>query len=237
MRRLHWLVGAGAGGLAACAEIARSRHKAPEAPARARGRCAPARCGHSRDRRRDREHRPARRRQRAGRLAQARREVLTFLELRPGMRVVDYFAAGGYYTELLSRVVGPRRQGHRVQQCRVPEVLGEKAPTQRYGNKRLPNVAQLTTPVEDGAVRAATASTPRCSCRRYHDLYWRPKDDSWPQTDPAKALAQLVPALKPGAVVVVVDHVANAGSDPAVPSTRCIASIPRSSSATSKPRA
>jgi predicted methyltransferase len=44
----------------------------------------------------------------------------------------------------------------------------------------------------------------------YHDLYWRPKKD-WPATDPSKALAQLVPALKPGAVVVVVDHVANAG--------------------------
>ena len=72
----------------------------------------------------------------------------------------------------------------------------------------------------------------------YHDLYWRPKDGSWPQTDPAKALAQLVPALKPGAVVVVVDHVANAGGEPTETATmRCIASIRRSSSATSKPRA
>jgi predicted methyltransferase len=48
----------------------------------------------------------------------------------------------------------------------------------------------------------------------YHDLYWRPKDGSWPATDAAKALAQLVPALKSGAVVVVVDHVANAGGEP-----------------------
>jgi predicted methyltransferase len=47
----------------------------------------------------------------------------------------------------------------------------------------------------------------------YHDLYWRPKKD-WPATDAAKALAQLVTALKPGAVVVVVDHVATAGGEP-----------------------
>jgi len=33
-------------------------------------------------------------------------------------------------------------------------------------------------------------------------------------TDPAKSLARLVPALKSGAVVVVVDHAAKAGSDP-----------------------
>ena len=37
---------------------------------------------------------------------------------------------------------------------------------------------------------------------------------SWPEIDAAAALAKLVAALKPGAVVVVVDHVAPAGSDP-----------------------
>jgi predicted methyltransferase len=33
-------------------------------------------------------------------------EVLTFLELRPGLHTLDYFAASGYYTELMSRTVG-----------------------------------------------------------------------------------------------------------------------------------
>ncbi|MGH8263399.1 MAG: hypothetical protein ACRET4_07965, partial [Steroidobacteraceae bacterium] len=32
--------------------------------------------------------------------------VLTFLQVKPGMRVLDVFAGGGYYTELLSYVVG-----------------------------------------------------------------------------------------------------------------------------------
>ncbi len=50
----------------------------------------------------------------------------------------------------------------------------------------------------------------------YHDLHWKAKDGSWPNTDATKALAQLVPALKPGATVVVLDHVAVAGADPAV---------------------
>ncbi len=48
----------------------------------------------------------------------------------------------------------------------------------------------------------------------YHDLYWRPKDGSWPATDPNVLLAALHAALKPGGVVVVQDHVAIAGSDP-----------------------
>src|SRR5512141_986246 len=34
------------------------------------------------------------------------RAVLTFLGVKPGMRVIDVFSAGGYNTELLARAVG-----------------------------------------------------------------------------------------------------------------------------------
>src|SRR5690349_4877250 len=37
-------------------------------------------------------------------------EVLVFLEVKSGMRVVDYLSAGGYYTELLARIVGNNGQ-------------------------------------------------------------------------------------------------------------------------------
>jgi len=139
-------------------------------------------------------------------------EVLTFMELRPGQHVLDYFAAAGYYTELMSRVVGPNGKVIAYNNDEYRKFSAD-GPTKRYGNNRLPNVAEVTTPVE--AVQLEPASLDAVLFMQgYHDLYWRPKDGSWPQTDPAKALAQLVPALKPGAVVVVVDHVANAGGDP-----------------------
>jgi predicted methyltransferase len=139
-------------------------------------------------------------------------EVLTFMELRPGLHTLDYFAASGYYTELMSRVVGA---DGKVIAYNNPEYrkFSEDGPTKRYGNNRLPNVVEVTTPVE--ALQLDPASLDAALfMQSYHDLYWRPKDGSWPQTDAAKALAQLVPALKPGAVVVVVDHVANAGGEP-----------------------
>jgi predicted methyltransferase len=141
-------------------------------------------------------------------------EVLTFLEVKPGLKVVDYFSAGGYYTELLSRVVGPTGQ---VIAYNNPEYLkfsGEK-PKQRYGNDRLPNVVQLTTPPEEAPFEANSLDA-ALFVMSYHDLHWKAKDGSWPNTDPAQALAKLVPALKPGAAVVVLDHVAVAGADPAV---------------------
>ncbi|MBC7983661.1 MAG: methyltransferase, partial [Candidatus Obscuribacterales bacterium] len=35
------------------------------------------------------------------------REVLTFLEVAPGQHVLDFYAGPGYYSELISRIVGP----------------------------------------------------------------------------------------------------------------------------------
>jgi predicted methyltransferase len=139
-------------------------------------------------------------------------EVLKFMELRPGLQTLDYFAAAGYYTELMSRIVGA---DGKVIAYNNPEYrkFSEDGPTKRYGNNRLPNVVEVTTPVEAAQFDPASLDAV-LFMQTYHDLYWRPTDGSWPKTDAAKALGQLVPALKPGAVVVVVDHVANAGSEP-----------------------
>ena len=35
-------------------------------------------------------------------------EVLTFFGLKPGDRVLDVMAGGGYYTEIMARAVGPK---------------------------------------------------------------------------------------------------------------------------------
>ena len=51
----------------------------------------------------------------------------------------------------------------------------------------------------------------------FHDLYWRPKQESeWPTTDPIAALKNLFAVVKPGGIVVVADHVDRAGQDPYV---------------------
>lgn len=140
------------------------------------------------------------------------KDVLVFLGARPGMHVVDYFSAGGYNTELLSLVVGP--QGQVIAYNNAPYLnFSGKQPEERYGNNRLPNVVQLTAPPEEAPFEPNSLDA-ALFVMSYHDLHWRAKDDSWPQTDPAAALAKLAPALKPGAVVVVVDHAANPGGDP-----------------------
>jgi len=142
------------------------------------------------------------------------KDVLTFLGVRPGMHVLDYFSAGGYYTELLSRVVG--EQGQVIAYNNASYLKFSKdEPQQRYGANRLGNVAQLTTPPGELTVTPASLDA-AVFVMSYHDLYWKPKDQpDWGAIDPAQALAKLVPALKPGAVVVVVDHAARAGGNTA----------------------
>jgi predicted methyltransferase len=137
--------------------------------------------------------------------------VLAFFGVKPGWHVIDIFSAGGYNTELLSRIVGPTGE---VIAYNNPAYAGFSAKeiTARYAGNRLSNVRQLTAEVDaltlepgslDGAIFVMC----------YHDLYWRPEDGSWPKTDPMLMLSKLHAALKDDGVVVVQDHVANPGGD------------------------
>lgn len=139
--------------------------------------------------------------------------ILAFLGVAPGWRVADLFSAGGYYTELLSRIVGPK--GEVLAYNNPPYAkFAAKGIAERYAGKRLPNVKQVTAEV-DALALAPDSLDGAIFIMSYHDMYWRPEDGSWNRTDPKQMLAKLHAALKDGGVVVVQDHVANAGGDAA----------------------
>ena len=140
-------------------------------------------------------------------------ELLAFAGIAPGMRVMDAFSAGGYYTELLSRIVG--EDGRVIAYNNPPYAkFAEKGIAARYAGGRLPNVEQLTADVDELEL-APRSLDAVIFVMSFHDLYWRPADGSWPATDPAQMLAKLHAALKVGGVVVVQDHVATPGGDTA----------------------
>lgn len=140
-------------------------------------------------------------------------ELLAFAGIAPGMQVMDAFSAGGYYTELLSRIVG--KDGKVIAYNNPPYAkFAEKGIATRYAGGRLPNVEQLTVDVDKLAL-APRSLDAVIFVMSFHDLYWRPADGSWPPTDPAQMLAKLHAALKVGGVVVVQDHVAPPGGDTA----------------------
>ncbi len=138
-------------------------------------------------------------------------EILAFLGVAPGMRVLDAFSAGGYYTELLARIVG---SGGEVIAYNNPPYakFAQKGIAARYVDDRLPNVRQVTSTLEQLELAPASLDA-AIFVMSYHDLYWRPADGSWPPTDPSLLLAKLHAALKPGGVIVVQDHVAAPGGE------------------------
>src|SRR5262245_9799443 len=68
--------------------------------------------------------------------------VLGFLAVKPGWHVLDVFSAAGYYTELLSRIVGPT--GEVVAYNNPPyAAFAAKGIGERYAGNRLPKVRQI----------------------------------------------------------------------------------------------
>ena len=140
------------------------------------------------------------------------RDVLAFLGVRPGMKVIDVFSAGGYNTELLARAVGVKGE---VIAWNNPAYakFAEKGIAERYGKGRLGNVRQITSEVDDLELAPASLDA-ALIVMSYHDAYWRPKDGGFDKTKPDVLVQKLHAALKPGGVVVVQDHVAKAGGNP-----------------------
>jgi predicted methyltransferase len=133
-------------------------------------------------------------------------EILRFMEVAAGHDVLDFYAGPGYYSELLSRIVGPTGSvivynNELYNQAANHELL------MRLGRKRLPNTRRLNAP--SNYIPLEPASLDRVLFMLvYHDLYWLPRGAPEPLGDPEKVLAVLHTALREGGLVVVVDHIA-----------------------------
>lgn len=139
--------------------------------------------------------------------------VLAFLGVKPGWRVADIFSAAGYYTELLSRIVGPN--GEVIAYNNPPyAAFGAKGIAERYAGDRLPNVRQVTAEVDELTLASGSLDA-AVFIMCYHDVYWRPADGAWNRTDGKLLLSKLHAALKDGGVVLVQDHVAIPGGETA----------------------
>jgi len=137
-------------------------------------------------------------------------DVLEFFEIRPGMRVLDLFSGSGYYTELLSYVVGPGGSVVAHNNSAYAGYLGDEI-EKRYADDRLPNVETLMA--ENNELKlAADEFDAILMILAYHDVYYANPKDGWPRIDGARMLAELHKALKPGGILGIVDHYAEAGA-------------------------
>ncbi len=137
-------------------------------------------------------------------------EVLAFLGIGPGMTVMDLIAASGYYTEVLSRAVGPEGK---VYAQNPPFVLqfrdgaNDKAMTARLADGRLPNVERIDQDLPMVTMAAGSLDA-AFTALNFHDVL----QNGGPEAA-AGTLAIVMGLLKPGGVLGVVDHYGDPGND------------------------
>jgi predicted methyltransferase len=137
-------------------------------------------------------------------------QVLQYLGLKSGMNVLDLFGANAYWAEITSPVVGPK--GH----------VTVWMPTQFYPEKRQqafqafmathPNVSIVTSAFEAPDLPKNYADWVILN-DNYHDSYWQNEKLKLPKMDPNAFLKAVYASMKPGAVIGVIDHVANPNND------------------------
>ena len=139
-------------------------------------------------------------------------EVLRLAGIKPGMQVADILSAGGYNAELVSFIVGPTGHVFMLNNAATDGWSGNYY-KKRLADNRLPNVEHQTInlehlPLPDKSLDAEVF------IKDYHDLYWI--DDNpktlWPRIHPGKVLDELARVLKPGGILLVVDHSAKPGT-------------------------
>jgi predicted methyltransferase len=137
-------------------------------------------------------------------------ELLAFAGVKPGMKVADVFAGGGYWSELIARAVGPTGS---VTLVNNPGYFyfSKEGLKERFAKGRLKEIKQRV--VETGNMDLGTAQYDMIVIfMGYHDLYWVDESNGWPKIDAGAVLDQLNRALKPGGKLLIVDHAAREGT-------------------------
>jgi predicted methyltransferase len=135
--------------------------------------------------------------------------VVAFADVNSGDRVADFMPGNGYFTRILSDVVGPK--GHvyafipaeQIANCPAREIAGTQAIAHDPGYG---NVTVLTGSLKGFAMPEKLDLI--WTAQNYHDLH----DSFLGPADVAALNKAFFSALKPGGVFLVIDHVAEAGS-------------------------
>jgi predicted methyltransferase len=136
---------------------------------------------------------------------------LAFAGLRPGMKVLDMGAGGGYSTELDARAVAPTGtafgQNPPGMFERAVAALGE-----RLKKPAMKNAQSLLRPFDDPVAADVHDLDMVTFLFFYHDT-------TYLEVDRGQMNRKLFAALKPGGLLVISDHAAKAGADISVGKT------------------
>jgi predicted methyltransferase len=133
-------------------------------------------------------------------------EMLAIARIKPGMKVMDLWPGGGYFTRLFAKAVGPTGFVYAYQPADIESQYKGKPPAIRAVAAVYPNVSVIDAPLN--SLVAPEALDVVWTSQNYHDMH----DDFAKPADPAIINKQIFAALKPGGLYVVLDHSAEKGS-------------------------
>ncbi|WP_232823527.1 class I SAM-dependent methyltransferase [Dyella sp. C9] len=135
-------------------------------------------------------------------------QVLDFTGVKPGQVVVDLMPGSGYYTRLLSLIVGPTGKVYALQPVEMDKAApkGLQSLHGFAGTAPYANVQVLVEPISQ--LRLPERVDLIFTSQNYHDLH----DPFMGSPDMATLDRTLYAALKPGGTLLVLDHAAAAGS-------------------------
>jgi predicted methyltransferase len=134
-------------------------------------------------------------------------EVLTFVGIKGGEKIVDFIPGTGYFSRILAKATGPNGHVYGFYPSELANFI--KRPLPPNGAAPDPKFANFTALV--APVNEFTAPEPLdlvWISLNYHDLH----DPFFAPADLEKINKAVFAALKPGGIYVVIDHSAEAGS-------------------------
>ncbi len=142
--------------------------------------------------------------------ARSRPDVtLALLDIGPGDVVFDVFAGGGYYSELIARIVGEDGKVY-LHNNQAYRNFVTKSLDERMANNTLPQMIQHDREVDDMDMPADSLDAAMI-IMSYHDLFYDDPQNNWPQIDHQHFIQQIHTGLKKGGRFMIVDHQANPG--------------------------
>ena len=132
-------------------------------------------------------------------------ETLAFAGVKPGMVVAEFFPSGGYYTRMLSDVVGPKGKVYGIENPKWDK--GEDA--KMAAEPGHSNVAIAM--VKFGEFVPPQKADMVWITQNYHDLHVA----EYGPVDMAAFNKRVYDGLKPGGIYFILDHQANPGTDDA----------------------
>ena len=138
-------------------------------------------------------------------------KLLALTAVRPGMKLLDMGAGGGYSSELFARAVAPTG----VVYAQNPADLGERAKTRFEARLKTPagkNIVSLARPFDDPAPAELRDLDLITFLFFYHDT-------TYMNVDRAQMNRKLYALLKPGGMLVIADHSARPGDGTSVGKT------------------